>query len=48
MLNRFQHAGDHNSKISNYQFWQEGNQPKELFSIAFTKQKLDYTAYYVA
>jgi len=42
MLDRFEFAGRFNPKIKNYKFWQDGNHPVELFSTAFTKQKLDY------
>lgn len=42
LLNRFGYAGKINSKIKNYQFWQEGNHAKELFGQEFTTQKLDY------
>ena len=42
MLNRFEFAGRYNSKIKNYKFWQDGNEPKEIVSNSFLDQKLDY------
>src|SRR3990172_4673715 len=42
MLDRFEFAGRYNPKIKYFKFWQDGNHPIELFSPAFTKQKLDY------
>ena len=42
MLHRFSWAGKQNSNNTSYQFWQQDNQPEELFSKEFTKQKLDY------
>jgi putative transposase len=42
MLNRFEYAGKLNSKIKNYQFWQEGNHAKEVYGESFTRQKLEY------
>lgn len=35
-------AGTQNSNNNDYQFWQQHNQPEELFSAKFMKQKLDY------
>lgn len=42
MLRIFKNAGELNSRNTNYQFWRQDNQPKELFSEKFTNQKLDY------
>ena len=42
MLNIFKEHGKNNSRNSEFQFWQQNNQPKELFSNEFTMQKLDY------
>jgi REP element-mobilizing transposase RayT len=42
MIDLFKKAGSVNSRNSTYQFWQQDNQPKELFSEKFTNQKLDY------
>lgn len=42
MLDKFEFAGRYNPKIKDYKFWQDGNHPVELYSPAFTKQKLDY------
>jgi len=42
MLEIFTKAGTANSRNSGFQFWQQDNQPKELFSEKFTNQKLDY------
>ena len=45
MLAIFENAGKENSRNQNYQFWRQDNQPKELYSNYFTKQKLDYIHY---
>lgn len=42
MLNRFEFAGKYNNKIKNFQFWQEGNEAKEIHTNSFLDQKLDY------
>jgi REP element-mobilizing transposase RayT len=42
MLKIFEEAGTENIRNKNYQFWQQDNQPKELFSESFTRQKLEY------
>lgn len=42
MLAIFKQAGASNSLNKNYQFWRQDNQPKELFSKHFSKQKMDY------
>lgn len=42
MLHRFEYAGRYDNKITNYRFWQEGNEPKELQTFSFLKQKIDY------
>ncbi|MEM9416918.1 MAG: transposase [Bacteroidota bacterium] len=42
MLSIFKQAGSQNSRNAAYQFWQQDNHPEELFSTAFTQQKLDY------
>ena len=42
MLNIFRENGENNSRNSEFQFWQQNNQPKELYSNEFTMQKLDY------
>ena len=42
MIEIFRKAGKENSRNTNYQFWQQDNQPKECYSPAFTVQKLDY------
>ncbi len=42
MLNRFEFAGKYNSKITNYKFWQDGNEAKEIHTTSFLQQKLDY------
>lgn len=42
MLDRFEFAGRHNPKITNYKFWQDGNHPVELISGNFIQQKLQY------
>jgi putative transposase len=38
----FGSAGERNSRNTNFQFWQQDNQPEYLFSPAFMQQKLDY------
>lgn len=42
MLKLFTEAGEQNSRNKNYQFWRQDNQPKELYSEKFTKQKIEY------
>ena len=42
MLKIFESAGTHNSRNTNYQFWRQDNQPKELYSENFIQQKLNY------
>jgi putative transposase len=42
MLNIFKQAGEANSRNSDFQFWRQDNQPKELYSPAFVFQKLNY------
>lgn len=42
MLSIFNKAGQSNSRNSRFQFWRQDNQPKEVFTERFTKQKLDY------
>jgi REP element-mobilizing transposase RayT len=42
MLEIFRKAGESNSRNTNYQFWRQDNQPKELYSEKFTNQKLEY------
>jgi putative transposase len=42
MLQIFKAAGESNSRNLTYQFWRQDNHPKELFSLYFTNQKLDY------
>lgn len=42
MMEIFRKEGAANSRNSIYQFWRQDNQPKELFSSGFTKQKLEY------
>lgn len=42
MLEIFKAHAEKNSHNVNYQFWRQDNQPKELFSSAFTVQKLEY------
>ena len=38
----FERAGQRNSNNTNFQFWQQNNQPIELTSNEFIYQKLDY------
>jgi REP element-mobilizing transposase RayT len=42
MLSIFKQAGEENSRNSEYQFWRQDNQPKELYSSSFVFQKLSY------
>jgi REP element-mobilizing transposase RayT len=42
MLRIFREQGEKNSRNTNYQFWRQDNQPKELYSPAFTVQKINY------
>lgn len=42
MLEIFKKEGQKNSRNSEYQFWRQDNQPIELYSGAFTVQKLNY------
>ena len=42
MLAIFKAAGDNNSRNINYQFWQQDNQPKIIYTPAFATQKLEY------
>ena len=42
MLAIFKRAGKKNSRNTHYQFWQQDNHPKELFSEVFSQQKLNY------
>ncbi len=42
MLYRFEYAGKYDKKIKNYKFWAEGNEPKEIQTFDFLKQKIDY------
>jgi len=42
LLDRFEFAGRYNKKIEFYKFWQDGNEPKEIYSAEFLQQKLAY------
>ena len=42
MLKIFESAGTQNSRNTNFQFWRQDNQPKELYSENFIQQKLNY------
>jgi REP element-mobilizing transposase RayT len=42
MLAVFKNAGVANSRNAENQFWRQDNQPKEIYSTNFIKQKLDY------
>ncbi|GGK64597.1 hypothetical protein GCM10011405_10710 [Rufibacter glacialis] len=42
MLHRFQFPANVKSKVTNHQFWQEGNEAKEIHSNEFLQQKLNY------
>jgi REP element-mobilizing transposase RayT len=42
MLEYFKKAGEHQHRINNYKFWQDGNHPEEINSNKFFYEKLDY------
>lgn len=42
ILERFQLATESHSRNKNYQFWQYGNHPEEIYSNQFMWSKLDY------
>jgi REP element-mobilizing transposase RayT len=42
MLDRFKLATESHSRNKNYQFWQYGNHPEEIFNNKFMCSKLDY------
>ncbi len=42
MIKIFREAGEINSRNKDYQFWQQDNQPKEIFTKEFAAQKLEY------
>ena len=42
MLDRFKLATETHSRNKNYQFWQYGNHPEEIYSNKFMWSKLDY------
>jgi len=42
MLRIFKEAGEKNRRNANYQFWQQDNQPKIIYTPEFAAQKLEY------
>jgi len=42
VLSIFEKAGSSNSRNKTYQFWRQDNQPKELYTESFCRQKIDY------
>jgi len=42
MIKIFKEAGELNSRNTNYQFWQQDNEPKIIFTPQFGSQKLEY------
>ena len=42
MLAMFKEAGKTNSRNTNYQFWQQDNQPKIIYTPEFAAKKLEY------
>jgi REP element-mobilizing transposase RayT len=42
LLNRFEFAGKYDKKITNFKFWKEGNEAKEIHTTEFLIQKLSY------
>ena len=43
MLSMFKEAGNNNCNVKDKQFWQQNNQPMEIWSMKIFKQKLKYT-----
>ena len=42
ILEQFFKAGEQLNRIKNYKFWQDGNQPKEIYGNNFLEEKLNY------
>ena len=42
MIQIFKTAGNTNSRNTDYQFWQQDNQPKIILTPSFAAQKLNY------
>ena len=42
MLNRFEYSGKNDKKITNYRFWQEGNDAQGIYLNDYFNQKLNY------
>lgn len=42
MLPIFEQAGASNSRNRTYQFWRQDNQPKEIYTESYCRQKIDY------
>ena len=42
MLNQFEFAGRYDNRITNFKFWQDGNEAKEIHTNDFMFQKLHY------
>lgn len=42
MLNRFEYAGKNDKKITNYKFWQDGNDAQQIYLNDYFNQKLNY------
>ena len=42
MLEIFRNSGESNSRNKTYQFWRQDNQPIEMYSEGFTRQKIEY------
>lgn len=42
LLKLFEEAGSKNSNVEKYQFWQQNNQPIEVYSSWVIKQKVNY------
>ncbi len=42
MMNQFEFAGRYDSRITNYKFWQDGNEAKEIHTTDFMFHKLNY------
>lgn len=42
MLDRFEFRGRYDKRITNYKFWQDGNNEQLIFSLDYLQQKLNY------
>lgn len=42
MLNRFEYNAKIDDKVKNYKFWQDGSEAKEIHTVEFLREKLNY------